>query len=96
MLTVRRMLQQALRVSGRGALPQALKWMERWTEGAAARTEAPQGVRSLDDMPGPSVASFAWDLFAKRGLSRLHELQVRCLQSGNGCQRDRLNCTESH
>lgn len=80
MLTVRRMLQQALRVSGRSAFPQALKWMERWTEGAAARAEAPQGVRGLDDMPGPSVASFAWDLFAKRGLSRLHELQVEGVQ----------------
>lgn len=84
MLTVRRMLQQVLRVSARGALPQVLKWMERWTEGAASRTEAPQGIHSLDEMPGPSVASFAWDLFAKRGLSRLHELQVSCPQNGNG------------
>uniref|UniRef100_A0A8C9WTU2 Cytochrome P450, family 27, subfamily B, polypeptide 1 n=1 Tax=Sander lucioperca TaxID=283035 RepID=A0A8C9WTU2_SANLU len=31
-------------------------------------------------MPGPSVASFAWDLFAKRGLSRLHELQLEGVQ----------------
>lgn len=79
MILVRRMLQQALRVSGRSAFP-LVKWMERWAEGAAAA--GPEGtkrqeVRTLDDMPGPSVASFAWDLFAKRGLSRLHELQVR-------------------
>lgn len=75
MIFVRRMLQQALRVSGRSAFP-LVKWMERWTESASARPEGTQAVRSLDDMPGPSVASFAWDLFAKRGLSRLHELQV--------------------
>ncbi|KAK1897525.1 25-hydroxyvitamin D-1 alpha hydroxylase mitochondrial [Dissostichus eleginoides] len=31
-------------------------------------------------MPGLSVASFAWDLFVKRGLSRLHHLQLEGLQ----------------
>lgn len=72
-MVIRRMLQQALRVSGRSAFP-LVKWMERWAaEGAAAKQQA---VKTLDDMPGPSVASFAWDLFAKRGLSRLHQLQV--------------------
>lgn len=77
MIFVRRMLQQALRVSGRSAFP-LVKWMERWAEGASAGPEGAkqQAVRTLDEMPGPSVASFAWDLFAKRGLSRLHELQV--------------------
>ena len=69
---ITRMLQQALRVSGRGALPLA-KWMERWAEGAAAKQ---QGLKTLDDMPGPTVAGFAWDLFVKRGISRLHEQQV--------------------
>lgn len=78
MILVRRMLQQALRVSGRSSFP-LVKWMERWTEGAAAGSEGTkmQGVKTLEEMPGPSVASFVWDLFAKRGLSRLHELQVR-------------------
>lgn len=75
MISVRRMLQQALRVSGRSAFP-LVKWMERWAEGASADLEATKAVRTLDDMPGPSFTSFAWDLFAKRGLSRLHELQV--------------------
>lgn len=77
MVCVRRMLQQHLRVAGRSAFP-LVKWMERWAEGAAAspaRAKA-QAVATLDDMPGPSLASFAWDLFAKGGLSRLHELQV--------------------
>lgn len=75
MIPVRRMLQQALRVSGRSAFP-LLKWMERWAEGASAK---PQALRTLDDMPGPSVGRFAWDLFARRGLSRLHELQVNVM-----------------
>ena len=76
MILVRRMLQQALRVSGRSAYP-LVKWMERWVEGTAAAA-GPEGTKqlTLDEMPGPTVASFAWDLFAKRGLSRLHELQV--------------------
>ncbi|XP_077460125.1 25-hydroxyvitamin D-1 alpha hydroxylase, mitochondrial isoform X1 [Stigmatopora argus] len=79
MISVRRMLQQALRVSGRSATP-LLRWMERWAEGAAAA--APDGtvVRSLDSMPGPSVLGFAWDLFARRGLSKLHQLQLEGLQ----------------
>uniref|UniRef100_A0A8C2YYP2 Cytochrome P450, family 27, subfamily B, polypeptide 1 n=1 Tax=Cyclopterus lumpus TaxID=8103 RepID=A0A8C2YYP2_CYCLU len=76
MTTVRRMLQQALRVSGRSAFP-LVKWMERWAERAPVK---PQALRTLDDMPGPSVASFAWDLFARRGLSRLHELQLEGVQ----------------
>ncbi|XP_051272116.1 25-hydroxyvitamin D-1 alpha hydroxylase, mitochondrial [Dicentrarchus labrax] len=79
MIFVRRMLQQALRVSGRSAFP-LVKWMERWAEGASAGPEGTKAVRTLDDMPGPSVASFAWDLFAKRGLSRLHELQLEGVQ----------------
>ncbi|XP_067362046.1 25-hydroxyvitamin D-1 alpha hydroxylase, mitochondrial isoform X1 [Channa argus] len=81
MISVRRMLQQALRVSGRSAFP-LVKWMERWAEAASLGPEGTrrQAMRSLDDMPGPSVASFAWDLFAKRGLSRLHELQLEGVQ----------------
>ncbi|MEQ2200089.1 hypothetical protein XENOCAPTIV_022222 [Xenoophorus captivus] len=73
------MLQQALRV--RNAFP-LVKWMERWAEGAAAPPleSALQAVRTLDDMPGPTVASFAWDLFARGGLSRLHELQLKGVQ----------------
>lgn len=56
--------------------------MEKWADSASvgsAGTEL-QAARTLDDMPGPSVASFAWDLFAKRGLSRLHHLQVAFYQ----------------
>ncbi|KAJ8412074.1 hypothetical protein AAFF_G00143410 [Aldrovandia affinis] len=70
------MLQQALRVSGRSASP-LIKWVEKWVESATSqKSGAPHQVKSLQEMPGPTVCSFAWDLFAKRGLSRLHELQL--------------------
>uniref|UniRef100_A0A3P9JCH8 Cytochrome P450, family 27, subfamily B, polypeptide 1 n=1 Tax=Oryzias latipes TaxID=8090 RepID=A0A3P9JCH8_ORYLA len=80
MICVRRMLQQHLRVAGRSASP-LVKWMERWAERKAASPAhaKAQAVATLDDMPGPSLASFAWDLFAKGGLSRLHELQLEGL-----------------
>ncbi|XP_040399726.1 25-hydroxyvitamin D-1 alpha hydroxylase, mitochondrial [Cygnus olor] len=37
---------------------------------------APQGLRSLAEMPGPSPAAFIYDLLCRGGLRRLHELQV--------------------
>ncbi|KAG7477403.1 hypothetical protein MATL_G00069310 [Megalops atlanticus] len=71
-----RMLQQALRVSSRRTSP-LLRWVEKWVESAASlKSSETRQVKTLDEMPGPSVCAFAWDLFAKRGLSRLHELQV--------------------
>ncbi|KAM4612609.1 25-hydroxyvitamin D-1 alpha hydroxylase, mitochondrial [Polymixia lowei] len=81
MTYVRRMLQQALKVSYRSASP-LIKWIERWAEVASAglKTTDEPSVKTLKEMPGPSVASFAWDLFAKRGLSRLHELQLGGVQ----------------
>ncbi|KAM4588736.1 25-hydroxyvitamin D-1 alpha hydroxylase, mitochondrial [Odontesthes bonariensis] len=77
MIFVTRMLQQALRVTGRSALP-LLKWMDRWAESAAAGPAAgkQKALKTLGDMPGPSLPSFVWDLLARGGLSRLHELQV--------------------
>ncbi|TKS71513.1 25-hydroxyvitamin D-1 alpha hydroxylase, mitochondrial [Collichthys lucidus] len=58
MIYVRRMLQQALRVSGRSIFP-LLKWMERWAEAASAAAAGQEGtktaLRTLDEMPGPSL-----------------------------------------
>ncbi|KAJ3603309.1 hypothetical protein NHX12_031051 [Muraenolepis orangiensis] len=75
------MLQQALKVSGRSVSP-LIKWLEGWAEitSSAIQQRTEQSVKCLTEMPGPSVVSFAWDLFAKRGLSRLHELQLEGLQ----------------
>ncbi|KAI5093223.1 cytochrome P450, family 27, subfamily B, polypeptide 1, partial [Silurus meridionalis] len=59
-----KMLQQVMRVSWRG-VSSMIKWAEPVT-----------GVRTLDQMPGPSAIRFIWDLLANRGLSRLHEMQL--------------------
>ncbi|KAM9860307.1 25-hydroxyvitamin D-1 alpha hydroxylase, mitochondrial [Aulostomus maculatus] len=85
MISVRKMLLDGLRVSGRSAFP-LVKWMERWIEGpaaaAAAAAAAPEGtkVKTLDQMPGPSAISFAWEYLVAGGLSKLHETQMEGLQ----------------
>uniref|UniRef100_A0A8B9TEA8 Cytochrome P450 family 27 subfamily B member 1 n=1 Tax=Anas platyrhynchos TaxID=8839 RepID=A0A8B9TEA8_ANAPL len=42
----------------------------------SAPPAAPQGLRSLAEMPGPSPPAFMYDLLCRGGLRRLHELQV--------------------
>ncbi|KAL0978269.1 hypothetical protein UPYG_G00168210 [Umbra pygmaea] len=70
------MLQQAFKVSGRSAYP-LIKWMEKWAESAAgSRKIDGHRMKTLKEMPGPTAVKFAWDLFARRGLSRLHEMQL--------------------
>ncbi|XP_077430308.1 25-hydroxyvitamin D-1 alpha hydroxylase, mitochondrial isoform X2 [Vanacampus margaritifer] len=78
MSSFRRMLQQALRVSGLSGFP-LLRWVGRWAEGTVV---APDGttVRSMDDMPGTSMPGFAWDLLVRRALSKLHQLQLEGVQ----------------
>ncbi|KAI4899086.1 hypothetical protein NFI96_022010 [Prochilodus magdalenae] len=71
----RRMLQQALRVSGRSASP-LLRCMDRWLDSLGSKQTEVKRLRTLEEMPGPSALGFVWDLFAKRGLARLHELQL--------------------
>ncbi|XP_036415039.1 25-hydroxyvitamin D-1 alpha hydroxylase, mitochondrial [Colossoma macropomum] len=71
----RKMLQQALRVSGRSASP-LLRCADRWLDSLGSRQKEGRRVRTLEEMPGPSALGFVWDLFAKRGLARLHELQL--------------------
>uniref|UniRef100_A0A8C9WEV3 Cytochrome P450, family 27, subfamily B, polypeptide 1 n=1 Tax=Scleropages formosus TaxID=113540 RepID=A0A8C9WEV3_SCLFO len=67
---------QPLKASGRGA--GVVKWvMDRWAEPMVClRSRTTQHLRSLEEMPGPSAIGFAWDLLARRGLSRLHEMQL--------------------
>ncbi|XP_061731440.1 25-hydroxyvitamin D-1 alpha hydroxylase, mitochondrial [Nerophis ophidion] len=73
MFSVRRMLQRAWRGAGRSAsrLP---KCAERWAEGDGA------ALKTLDDMPGPSMLGSLWELFPRRGLARMHQLQLEGLQ----------------
>ncbi|XP_067287219.1 25-hydroxyvitamin D-1 alpha hydroxylase, mitochondrial [Pseudorasbora parva] len=59
----KRMLPQALRLAGRSALP-----LHRWADVTQ--------VKTLEQMPGPSAARFLWDLFFRRGLARLHQMQL--------------------
>ncbi|XP_018581028.1 25-hydroxyvitamin D-1 alpha hydroxylase, mitochondrial [Scleropages formosus] len=81
MTRARSMLQQALKVSSRGASP-LVKWAEKLVESVAPRPKSRETrkVKSLEEMPGPTFFSFAWDLIGRRGLSRLHELQLEGLQ----------------
>uniref|UniRef100_A0A8C5FBL2 25-hydroxyvitamin D-1 alpha hydroxylase, mitochondrial n=1 Tax=Gadus morhua TaxID=8049 RepID=A0A8C5FBL2_GADMO len=75
------MLQQALKVSSRSVSP-LIRWMEGWAEitSTAIKRSTEPVVKTLREMPGPSIANFAWDLFAKGGLSRIHELQLEGLR----------------
>uniref|UniRef100_A0A672RR94 25-hydroxyvitamin D-1 alpha hydroxylase, mitochondrial n=2 Tax=Sinocyclocheilus grahami TaxID=75366 RepID=A0A672RR94_SINGR len=67
------MLPQALKMSGRSAFP-LLRCADRWADVIACA--ASRQVKTLEQMPGPSAAGFIWDLLSRRGLSRLHQLQL--------------------
>ncbi|KAL4655581.1 25-hydroxyvitamin D-1 alpha hydroxylase, mitochondrial [Arapaima gigas] len=70
------MLPQVLKLPGRSASP-LLKWAEKWVESVACvKSRKTRKMKSLEEMPGPTFSSFAWDLIGRRGLSRLHELQL--------------------
>ncbi|XP_029442612.1 25-hydroxyvitamin D-1 alpha hydroxylase, mitochondrial-like [Rhinatrema bivittatum] len=49
---------------------------EVWDEVTKRSEAAIKRHRSLTDIPGPSTFSFLADLFCRKGLSRLHELQL--------------------
>jgi len=67
-----KMLPQTLKLTGRSALP-LLRWAD------VMRAPPSQQVKTLEHMPGPSSAGFLWDLLFRRGLTRLHQMQVRGL-----------------
>ncbi|XP_061840718.1 25-hydroxyvitamin D-1 alpha hydroxylase, mitochondrial [Nerophis lumbriciformis] len=73
MISVRRRMQRAWRGSGRSATPLP-KCVGRWAEGDGT------ALRTLDDMPGPLLLSSFWELFPRRGLTRMHQLQLEGLQ----------------
>ncbi|XP_041097652.1 25-hydroxyvitamin D-1 alpha hydroxylase, mitochondrial [Polyodon spathula] len=53
-----------------------VRWLELGGEAKALLRSNEKVVKTLEDMPGPSFLSFVYDLFGRRGLSRLHELQL--------------------
>ncbi|KAL4646211.1 25-hydroxyvitamin D-1 alpha hydroxylase, mitochondrial-like [Arapaima gigas] len=71
----RRMLQ-FLKASSQGTC--AVKGVKgKWAEPIVClSTRTTHHLKNLAEMPGPSAISFAWDLFARKGLSQLHELQL--------------------
>ncbi|MBN3317701.1 CP27B protein, partial [Atractosteus spatula] len=66
---------QALKGTARSASP-VVRWLESVWESRVSLPRQDRALKTLQEMPGPSGFSFAWDLFARGGLSRLHELQV--------------------
>ncbi|KAA0708090.1 25-hydroxyvitamin D-1 alpha hydroxylase, mitochondrial [Triplophysa tibetana] len=67
---IREMLPQALKMSGR-CMSSLLRCADRWPD-----VILHEQVKTLDDMPGPSTSGFIWDLFFRRGFTRLHQLQL--------------------
>ncbi|XP_043537694.1 25-hydroxyvitamin D-1 alpha hydroxylase, mitochondrial isoform X2 [Chiloscyllium plagiosum] len=43
---------------------------------ALSKKQETESLRTMSEMPGPSAVRFAHDLFFKKGLARLHELQL--------------------
>ncbi|KAK6471135.1 25-hydroxyvitamin D-1 alpha hydroxylase [Huso huso] len=74
MLLLRKMLQ-ALRVPIKrsGSLG---RWLDLGGQAKVLLKSNEKVVKTLEDMPGPNSLSFVYDLFGRRGLSRLHELQL--------------------
>ncbi|XP_034769765.1 25-hydroxyvitamin D-1 alpha hydroxylase, mitochondrial [Acipenser ruthenus] len=74
MLLLGKMLQ-ALRVPIKrsGSLG---RWLDLGGQAKVLLKSNEKVVKTLEDMPGPNSLSFVYDLFCRRGLSRLHELQL--------------------
>ncbi|XP_034268095.1 25-hydroxyvitamin D-1 alpha hydroxylase, mitochondrial [Pantherophis guttatus] len=69
-------MSQTLKLATKASLLAKL-FPELWVESVlGARSKVIKSHKTLEEMPGPSALSFFSDLFCKRGLSRLHELQI--------------------
>ncbi|XP_074835869.1 25-hydroxyvitamin D-1 alpha hydroxylase, mitochondrial [Carettochelys insculpta] len=69
-------MSQTLKLASRASLV-SRSFPELWAElGFQAPARVIKTHKTLEDMPGPSVLGFFTDLFCKRGLARLHELQI--------------------
>ncbi|CAI5765261.1 25-hydroxyvitamin D-1 alpha hydroxylase, mitochondrial [Podarcis lilfordi] len=69
-------MPQTLKLAGRASLL-ARCFPEIWADPVLkAPVRVIKSHKTLDEMPGPSALSFFSDLFCKKGLSRLHELQI--------------------
>ncbi|XP_067385750.1 25-hydroxyvitamin D-1 alpha hydroxylase, mitochondrial [Emydura macquarii macquarii] len=69
-------MPQTLKLASRAPLLSRV-FPEAWAElGFKAPARVIKTHKTLEDMPGPSALGFFMDLFCKRGLARLHELQI--------------------
>ncbi|XP_034648509.1 25-hydroxyvitamin D-1 alpha hydroxylase, mitochondrial [Trachemys scripta elegans] len=69
-------MPQTLKLASRASLL-TRGFPEIWAElGFKAPARVIKTHKTLEDMPGPSALGFFTDLFCKRGLARLHELQI--------------------
>ncbi|XP_026533168.1 25-hydroxyvitamin D-1 alpha hydroxylase, mitochondrial [Notechis scutatus] len=69
-------MSQTLKLATKASLVAKL-FPELWVDSLlGARSKVLKTHKTLEEMPGPSALSFFSDLFCKRGLSRLHELQI--------------------
>ncbi|XP_058025774.1 25-hydroxyvitamin D-1 alpha hydroxylase, mitochondrial [Ahaetulla prasina] len=69
-------MSQTLKLATKAPLLAKL-FPELWVESVhGAPSKVIKSHKTLEEMPGPSALSFFTDLFCKRGLSRLHELQI--------------------
>ncbi|XP_015676154.1 25-hydroxyvitamin D-1 alpha hydroxylase, mitochondrial [Protobothrops mucrosquamatus] len=69
-------MSQTLKLATKASLLAKL-FPELWVESLlGARSKVIKTHKTLEEMPGPSALGFFTDLFCKRGLSRLHELQI--------------------
>ncbi|XP_070596832.1 25-hydroxyvitamin D-1 alpha hydroxylase, mitochondrial [Erythrolamprus reginae] len=69
-------MSQTLKLATKASLLGKL-FPELWVESLlGARPKVTRSHKTLEEMPGPSALGFFADLFCKRGLSRLHELQI--------------------
>lgn len=74
-------MPQALKLAGRASLlarclPELVQAPAQVTEAPKTLAQVIEAPKTLAQMPGPGALSFFYDLFCRRGLSRLHELQV--------------------
>ncbi|XP_006266850.2 25-hydroxyvitamin D-1 alpha hydroxylase, mitochondrial [Alligator mississippiensis] len=74
-------MPQALKLAGRASLlarclPELVQAPAQVTEAPKTLAQVIEAPKTLAQMPGPGALSFFYDLFCRRGLSRLHELQM--------------------
>ncbi|XP_020381049.2 25-hydroxyvitamin D-1 alpha hydroxylase, mitochondrial [Rhincodon typus] len=56
--------------------PVCCRYVTEMVKSALSKKQETKSLRTMSEMPGPSAVRFAHDLFFKKGLARLHEMQL--------------------